>query len=249
MLFNRFLALGVEKIYVGIDSCKAGWSSAVLKDDKITIHLFSSIQDLIDNLGVNIKAWIDIPIGLGSRNKPRDVDQLLRDQLPSFKQSVFNCPTRKAVYANTYLDSKKINQQETNKSLSIQSWFITPKIKDLDSFLINNPRLRTSFEEAHPEFCFFLLNNNTKLNNPKHTQKGIDERIKILERFQPNISNAYDSALKKYLRKDLKKDDIVDSLALLISLVHKKETKYIVSEHIADQKNITMRIVYPKLNL
>ena len=67
--------------------------------------------------------------------------------------------------------------------------------------------------------------------------------------IRDSISNPYGSALKRYLRKDLKKDDIVDSLALLISLVHKKETKYIVSEHIADQKNITMRIVYPKLNL
>ena len=109
--------------------------------------------------------------------------------------------------------------------------------------------LEAQFEESHPELCFFLLNDSTKLNNPKHTQKGINERIKILERFQPNISNIYGLALKKHLRKDVKKDDIIDSLALLISLIHKKETKYIESEHISDQKNITMRIVYPNLNL
>ena len=92
---------------------------------------------MLTYLNNNFKALIDIPIGLGSIESERKIDQLLRNNLSSnFKQTVFNTPNRNAVYAKDYKHSRELNKLETNKSVSIQSWNICPKIKEVDSFLL-----------------------------------------------------------------------------------------------------------------
>jgi predicted RNase H-like nuclease len=237
----------MNKNYYGVDGCKSGWCCASYIEGKININLFSSIEELTSSINSKFKIWIDIPIGLGSINKPRTIDQLLRSHLTSFKQSVFNSPTRKAVYANSYSEAKELNIAETTKSLSIQSWNITPKIKDLDTYLLNNKSQIDYFEESHPELCFKQLNNGLDLKFSKHKKDGIEERLYILKMHETAIYETFNSTLKKYSRKLISKDDILDSLGLLISQKVKRKTNYLSADIITDEEKIPMRIAYPSI--
>ena len=238
----------MNTINIGIDGCKSGWCCALYNKGEININVFSSIEEFTRGINSKFKIWIDIPIGLGSKKNPRTIDQLLRSKLSSFKHSVFNCPTRKAVYANSYSEAKELNIVETSKSISIQSWNITPKIKDLDTYLLSNKDHIEFFEESHPELCLSQLNNGLDLQFSKHKKNGIEERLKILKIHEPSIFEIFNSTLKKYSRKLVSKDDILDSLALLISLKVKTKTNYLSSDIETDDKKIPMKIAYPFIN-
>merc|ERR1712070_615966 len=97
------------------------------------------------------------------------------------KSSVFNAPCRQAVRANNYIQAKEINKKILSKSISIQSWNISNKIKEVDEFLIKNKQL--NIHESHPELCFINLNNGVPLKNNKKTNQGVNERVSILNKY------------------------------------------------------------------
>ena len=233
---------------VGIDGCKFGWCCTIINDKDIAIQLFRNILEITSYLNNNFKALIDIPIGLGSIESERKIDQLLRNNLSSnFKQTVFNTPNRNAVYAKDYKQSRELNKLETNKSVSIQSWNICPKIKEVDSFLLDKKLKKPWLIEAHPELCFQQLNNQKPLTHKKHNQNGIRERLNILLRYNSKTTHIVNSFFENQQSKKIKKDDVLDSLALAYCLKFAKKIKYLQTENYFDNKNIEMKIAYPIL--
>ena len=61
------------------------------------------------------------------------------------------------------------------------------------------------------------------------------------------IYETFNSTLKKYSRKLISKDDILDSLGLLISQKVKRKTNYLSADIITDEEKIPMRIAYPSI--
>jgi len=89
----------------GVDGTKNGWITAEYTGNTWKLEFIRDLSDL------ESEALIDIPIGL-PKNSTRECDKQARKFLsPERHYSVFNCPTRKAVYAETYQEACDINKK------------------------------------------------------------------------------------------------------------------------------------------
>ena len=152
----------LNKVFVGIDGYIDGWCCCIIQDG-IKIELYKTLEHVYNNIGFNNLTLIDMPIGLSSKNIERKIDFKLRTYLPKNKKSsVFTAPCRKAVFSSNYNSAKKVNQIITKRSISIQSWNISKKIKELDEFLRIQKINKVLIKESHPEFCFINLKYKTR---------------------------------------------------------------------------------------
>ena len=202
-------------MYLGIDGCKYGWICAQLKNEAVSLTLFGHINELkkVDSQRI----FIDIPIGLGDQFNTRTIDFELRKLLSKKrKSSVFTPPTREALDAPTYQLGNQINKSISGKGISIQAWNIGHKIKEVNQFLSQNRFYQKKMSESHPELCFELLNNGP-LHHSKKTLLGMEERIKIINKYI-NISFQEIKDFAKECKSDkAKMDDIIDAIVLSLS--------------------------------
>jgi predicted RNase H-like nuclease len=92
----------------------------------------------------------------------------------------------------------------TGKGLSIQTWCIAPKIKQVDDLITRE--LQEWIFEVHPEISFWALNGQTAIVDGKKTKTGRDVRTRLLAERFPEIP-AY---LQKKPSK-VGKDDLLDA--------------------------------------
>lgn len=110
---------------------------------------------------------------------------------------------------------------------------------------MKNKRYINVFNESHPELVFWFLNGKKDLINNKKSNDGILERLNILSKYDSRVFEIYNLALRKYLRKDVKKDDIIDAIALALSAyLSNNNLKGIPIKPEKDNFEIEMKIVY-----
>ena len=224
---------------MGIDACRGGWAVAYEEGQVLHLDIWENLQGL---LAPEVeRVCIDMPIGL---HPLRRLDQQLRSLLkPIRHQSVFSVPLREAVYSSTYEKAKAINKEHTGKSISIQSWNICHRIKELDQFLSQYHRPQIIYE-CHPEWCFFKLNNNQHLQHKKSIQEGVSERLKLLTKIDGRVEKLFFNTMKKTKRARVKADDILDALCLYLS--SRSNMNIINNDPITDEQGRLMRIAYPQ---
>lgn len=235
---------------VGIDGCKAGWIAACYEDEKVL--LFSTLEKLVNHYADGYIFLIDIPLGLASEKfKPRTCEEQARRVLPANKKSsVFPVPCREALYALTYAEANDLNKKILGKGISKQSWFIMPKIKEANDFLICNPDIKSRLKESHPEIAFQFLNDGKPLIHRKKTPEGVAERLRIVSKLDDRSEMLYVKALLGYRRYEVAKDDILDALclALMQQVITANPDKYVLSSFPSnpslDDKGIEMAIYY-----
>ena len=210
-------------MFLGIDACKGGWVVARVKDsgsfDNIRFEKsFDAILSLVQKLDITL-GLIDIPIGLKSTGmEERKCDREARSFLGNIRgSSVFRVPIRSAIYSETREISSQINFQQTGKKISLQSWAIAPKIKEVDSLFRKSPDLQTYLRESHPEVCFCGLNSGQPMVFSKKDRRGLVERLKILKQCDYDSELVYTDASYHYPRTLIAKDDILDAMALAFS--------------------------------
>lgn len=232
--------------FIGIDGCKYGWFVVKISQESWEIELIKKINELKINFDTTKKILIDIPIGLVDRHlKARQCDQEARQLLGKRASSIFTAPIREILGANNYKNACLINKEYTAKKISLQTWNLIPKIKEIDNFLMKNKKYKTLFNESHPELVFWFLNNKSELKYSKKTNEGIDERLNILIKYYQNAIEIYNYAIKKYLRKDVKKDDIIDAISLAtIGFISNNYLKTIPSIPEIDSQGLEMKIAY-----
>lgn len=205
--------------YVGVDGCKTGWLAVgINSNNEWQGEVFPDISQLWERCRTSSLILIDIPIGLKeSGEEERKCDTRARKLLgPGRGSSVFRVPCRGAVYAESYKEACAINNRLTDRSLSLQTWGITAKIREVDIFLAENEFARTRIRETHPEICFYGLA-GYPMNYRKTIRKGFCERYEILRPFFPEIDKLTEDALSKFRRSEVKEDDILDSLAAAVT--------------------------------
>jgi len=155
---------------------------------------------------------VDIPIGLPSARRPvlRRCDTMARELLGPRASSVFAVPAREAVWAETYAEACRRNQNVLGRQLSMQSWSICGKIREADAVFRLAPKLQKTIRETHPELCFRLLNNSRPIENPKKSQAGLKIRRELLRGWLSNL----DLALRRSTRAG--RDDLLDALAAAV---------------------------------
>lgn len=203
--------------YVGVDGCPSGWLAATVTDTNIDVTVFSRFDALWETHGDAAVILVDIPMGLpGGGRSPRRADQLAREMLGSHRSSIFLPSVREVLDCVSYGEANEKNRMLTGKGISKQYWYLVPKIKDVDSFLQSTPEAVPTVKEAHPELCFVLASNGT-IRFSKKTAEGVGERLDILRRYVNDINEVYEGVLRKYLRKEVARDDIVDALILALT--------------------------------
>lgn len=142
-----------KKVFVGVDGCSAGWFAVFLateaeKNYEWEIGLFPKFSSLIYFLinkyeQIAPLILIDIPIGLKNGVHGEQLSDLgARRILKARKSSIFPVPYREAVYVESYKKACEVNEKLTGKRISKQAWNIVPKIREVDSFLVENKIFR-----------------------------------------------------------------------------------------------------------
>lgn len=236
--------------FIGCDSCKAGWICFIL-DKKMLwdLELFKTIQKMWKNYFKARLILIDMPIGLRKASgKPRHCDKEARKYLTRKRSSsIFPAPCREVLDIDTYSDANKISKEKCGKGLSKQTWNITSKIKEIDKLLRNNERAKNSFIECHPEVCFTSLNKDKPVEFYKKTEKGIKRRVDLLLSYHKLDKSPLDIGKKKYKRKDVAIDDILDSWVLALSAsIGRNNLSFFPINYEYDSEGLPMRIAKPE---
>lgn len=222
---------------VGVDGCSAGW--VAFKVDLPS--LATSVESL------DLTSWltkrpsdlscltIDIPIGLFDR--PRECDIAARKLLGSPRRnSVFSPPCRTALLASGHSAACACNRQITGKGLTIQSWCIASKIKQVDDAIA--AMCQQWAVEVHPEVCFWALNDGNPMRYKKKSAEGVVERLALLRRIFTNIDEHMASR-----PSGVGKDDLLDAAVAAWTAVriHKDEARQ-VCEPERDEKGLSATI-------
>ena len=201
--------------FIGLDGCRAGWFAAAIDArGRHACGCFASVDVMWQAYVKPAAVLIDIPIGLSSTGSAeRTVDGLARALLkPRRQASIFTPPCREALSAGTYAEACRINQRICGRKISIQTWHITAKIKEVDDFLQATPGARGILRETHPEICFWSLAGGKPLRYAKKSAEGRRERLSLLQAIYPSATELYSDALARFTRRAVDRDDILDAL-------------------------------------
>lgn len=237
------------EIYVGVDSCPKGWFFTVITDGAgCETGIAPDIKWLWNKFNSAAQILIDIPIGL-AYNSRRLCDTAARKFLgPGRAASVFPPPCRETIYARDYETACNINQKNSGQKISRQAWGISPKIREVDDFLKGHPKARKKIRESHPEVCFRALA-EMPISYSKKKTEGFTERFTILSKYLPETPKIVNNALRQFERKDVARDDILDSMVLALTSRFGNDGLNTLPEvPEKDSIGLPMEIVYPNVD-
>ncbi len=201
-------------ITLGIDGCKSGWFALWQNPrDVIQCRVFHDLSDLTNffkNEGP-LTIGIDMPVVLDD-SIARKADQLARTLLGKKASSIFTAPTLQMLQQTTYEATCQLSKKQFGKSISIQSWHLFPKIRDVQAALHLE---QLNLFEIHPELSFRAMNNNEVVLESKKTTEGFLIRKNLLEKHF--ITFDFEAIRHQHLKKDVSNDDVLDALAVLWS--------------------------------
>ena len=236
---------------IGIDGCRVGWFYFLLQQpSRYEIGVIDHIDQVKPWLAEDSLILIDIPIGLTDSPDGRQCDRQARKVLSPFRHSsVFSAPCRKAIQQNSYQEGSAVNFHVTGRKLSKQSWAISPKIKEVDDFLLSQElSVRRKIREIHPEVAFWSLNDHKPMAFNKKTAAGFEERRKLLRRYLPHADELFDTALNNYRRNEVARDDIADALVCACTALMYPRISSIPEVPESDEYGLPMEIVHAENN-
>lgn len=243
-------------MFVGVDGIPGGWIAVVYDEAGFsTAEPFDHVEALWETYGAEAtRVLIDVPIGLREdSNAKRSCDAEARRLLsPDRHSSVFPPPVRAAVYEETYEEAKAVQERRTDGSLGVQAWGIADKIAELDRFLRETtPAARETVLEAHPEVCFWALNDEvpTEFSKTGQPAAAFWERIEILEEVDAAVLD-HVRAASAGLDHPVGLDDVADAFCLAVTaspLTGPLETLPTDSDHPdRDPVGLPMQMVYAR---
>ena len=245
MLADLGLSTSLKFSAMGIDGCRAGWVVAFQLADEPVIAIIKTLSELTPHLSRETTVMIDMPIGLLNDDANRRCDALARQRLrPHRSSSVFGVPPRAVTRTCDYAQANALSRELTGKGLSKQSFYLFPKIRELDDWLVNHER-QGEWYECHPEVAFAQLNKGIALKASKKTEIGQAERISLLADLS-GVDVALKRASQDYKRKDLMLDDCIDALVCLLTAERDQQQRIVIpAKPDKDDRGLTMAIVAP----
>lgn len=190
---------------VGVDGCKAGWVAVIEGTDKpFHLAVYASFSELLDGVPDDAVIAVDMPIGLPDRIEGggRSAEKLVRPMLGQRQSSVFSIPARQVVEMGGQMSGKTADDyplhkqasalaqklSEPPKGVSIQAFYLFPKVLEIDRLLRQDLALHTRVFESHPEVAFTVLNGGQAMREPKKIKgkvnpAGMAERVALLGQF------------------------------------------------------------------
>lgn len=235
--------------FIGIDGCKAGWFVVGIDNiGHVFYHLLPNIRAIWELYSGARTILIDIPIGLpesGQRRCDIEAKRMLRRR----HASVFPVPVRQAVYQQSYQKACMINQQLTGRKISIQTWNILPKVREVDRFIRSEESALGIIRESHPELCFQAFARGQELQFSKKSKQGIRERYTLLKTLNRDTATIFDQAMNRFKRNELSADDILDASVLAITArLPVNSLATLPEKPERDKHGLPMEIVSPALS-
>jgi predicted RNase H-like nuclease len=229
----------------GIDGCRAGWVVAYREGGEVNLVVIGRLSDINVALAPDASVMIDMPIGLTDDNSVRICDASARVALRPYRSSsVFGVPARKVTRCGDYPEANRLSREMSGKGISKQAFYLFPKIRELDDWLVSKDRNGQWFE-CHPEVAFARLNGAAALAEPKKTVIGSTLRKKLLWELG-SVESTIQRALDTYRRKDVLADDLIDALVCLLTAERSSnERLQIPNDAPVDARGLTMVIVAP----
>lgn len=141
-----------------------------------------------------------------------------------------------------YDEANETYRELAGKGLSQQAWNLREKMQQVDAVVQRDERAEGVLRESHPELCFYALNDRNPVAYSKKSARGREKRMDLLQAELDDAEDLYDEAMERFLRKQVGRDDILDSFALAVtarngSLTHVPEE--------TDETDPWTRIYYP----
>jgi predicted RNase H-like nuclease len=195
----------------GIDGCRGGWLCVSEQGGEIDVVITAALAPWLGSRRPH-PVVIDMPIGLPGAG-PRECDGLARKALrPGRASSVFSAPVRGALGHPTYEATCAAHRAIDGRGLSLQAWFILPKIAEVDAVLQADRVWRTVLHEGHPELSFATWNGGAPMSSPKRSADGRAERRALADGTWPGAVGA---AIGQLPGQAYALDDLLDAFALL----------------------------------
>lgn len=230
----------------GVDGCPAGWLRIARRPATGDLHVdvLASAADLLELPPTPSIVTIDVPIGLPGAD-PRLCDLVARGVLGHPRSSsVFPAPPRAALEAAAYEEACALAEAASGKKISMQTWNLLPKIREVDALLREDRRARSVVREVHPEISFWAWSLGRPMRASKRTPEGQAERRRLVDGWLPR---GYEAAREGRLKKEVGDDDILDAFAALFTahLVWSGEARSLSgAESPRDEEGLPMEIVY-----
>jgi predicted RNase H-like nuclease len=237
--------------YVGVDGCSGGWLAVDYDPDTggVDHGLYETFTTIVDDHAGADRLLVDMPVGLPETGRRR-CDEAARERLGSRASTVFFAPCRAVLYAPDHETASALNREHTGYGLSIQAWHLVPKIREVDDVLRASAEARATVAEAHPELCFAAFGEGP-VAEPKATPAGRRERLDRLAPLVSDVDGVYESCLEAYLRKEVKRDDVLDAMVLALSASRPlTRVPAVADEEVPrDAKGLPMEIRCPEIGI
>jgi predicted RNase H-like nuclease len=183
-----------------VDGFRGGWVGALVASGTVRWRVMPDARGVVDASTATRACAVDAPIGLPDSG-PRDCDLAARALLGRRGVSVFPAPVRAVLAASSYEDACRRSRAAQGTALSLQTWHITDKIRDLDAALEGRP---DAVVECHPEVSFTLLAGAPL--PPKRSADGREARVRALSAWVDVPSALADAP------RGPRTDDLLDAL-------------------------------------
>lgn len=198
----------------GVDGCRAGWVaiSSEIGRSSYCWRVVREFREIAFAVPTPEVVAIDIPIGLldaGARLCDTQARQLLRRGRAN---SVFPAPIRPVLQAGSPAEASQLRQAVDGKRMTLQSWGIVRKVREVDETLRANPELADRVREVHPEVCFYFMTGRRALQFAKKRTKGREERSRAL---RPHFGDVLGEAVSALRSEGCAVDDVLDAFAAL----------------------------------
>lgn len=163
-------------------------------DEPVRLVLCSDFDEVGKLTAACRHVAVDMPIGLPGPGQLRDCERAARRRLGPRRHSIFPTPPREFLEARAFSEVR---------GMSLQSFYLLPKIRELDRWI--SPELQLRVFEAHPELVFQRLA-GLPLEHSKKTAAGraLRESLLGMEHTAPS-----------WPLRLVQRDDVLDALALL----------------------------------
>ncbi|MBX0325226.1 DUF429 domain-containing protein [Halomicroarcula sp. F13] len=228
-----------DSTVVGVDACQTGWFLTVVENGEPRMDRVGAFSENIENHSEADRILVDIPIGL-PKDERRQCDITARDLLGSRGVSVFYPPCRSAVDCDEYQEASDKHREKVGHGHSQQAHSISQKIREVAEMVDPDD---DQVYESHPELCFAALNGQPVAYS-KSSECGRGIRMKLLSDELDSAKKCYQQARDTYLLKEVRRDDILDSMVLVVAARDRELTKIP-----SDVSSIDPRIYYPEFEV
>ena len=233
-----------DTLCIGVDGCKGGWIAAVIEREEFRVEKYTKIDDIVERYPEFDEFLVDMVIGFPSNDTHIRPDTTARKIIAARSSTIFAVPSRQAVYAESEEEQVQKNREALGKGLAKQTMAIIPKMREVDVFLNQVSMYKNVIKESHPEVCFARLNGSVVMSKKSDTL-GMRERVHILNRFLPKLTQNYVLQLAKMYKCNA--DDIIDAICLAITgnlnLQGRGET--IPKNPMTDEMGMVMQMIIP----